>query len=205
MEDIYKNIPPGLIPWNRVSPPELLLKFLESGRIQPCKTLEIGCGMGNYAIYLSRHGFDVTGIDVSPTAIGYAVENAKKAEVACKFILADFLTVRKEMGCNYRFVYDWEVLHHVFPENRKDYVRKVASALAPDGNYFSVCFNEQDPNFGGAGKFRSTPIGTRLYFSSIEELKELYDPYFRIMELKTVEIEGKQLNHVACQAVLQKK
>jgi cyclopropane fatty-acyl-phospholipid synthase-like methyltransferase len=205
MEDIYKNIPPGLIPWNRVSTPELLLKFLESGRIQPCKTLEIGCGMGNHAIYLSRQGFDVTGIDVSPTAIGYAVENAKKAEAACKFILADFLTISKEMDCNYRFVYDWEVLHHVFPENRKDYVRKVAEALAPDGNYFSVCFNEQDPNFGGAGKFRSTPIGTRLYFSSIAELKELYDPYFRILELKTVEIEGKQLNHVACQAILRKK
>ena len=61
----------------------------------------------------------------------------------------------------------------------------------PGALYFSVCFDESDPQFGGSGKYRTTRIGTTLYFSSESEIRELTSPYFDIRELKTVDITSK--------------
>jgi hypothetical protein len=51
--------------------------------------------------------------------------------------------------------------------------------------------------FGGSGKYRETSIGTRLYFSSEEELRFLFEPRFTILDLSTVQIPGKIGTHVA--------
>jgi hypothetical protein len=69
--------------------------------------------------------------------------------------------------------------------------------LRPGGGYLSVCFSEEDPDFGGVGKYRKTPLGTKLYFSSEDELRELFDPLFQIHELHTSQIAGKYGPHKA--------
>ena len=69
--------------------------------------------------------------------------------------------------------------------------------LNPKAKYLSVSFSEKDPCFGGQGKYRETPLGTVLYFSSEEELKNLFESYFKIIELKTIEIRGKPVPHIA--------
>jgi SAM-dependent methyltransferase len=103
----------------------------------------------------------------------------------------------KELGEAFDFAYDWEVLHHIFPEAREKYVENVHRLLKPGGRYLSVCFSEESPQFGGTAKYRETPLGTVLYFSSEAELKELFKPYFRVEELKTIQIEGKYAPHLA--------
>ena len=84
MEKIYGETPPADIPWNIVSPPQALVELIESGEIQPCKTIDLGCGAGNYAIYLASVGFEVTGVDISPSAIGLAEANARPKMVTWK-------------------------------------------------------------------------------------------------------------------------
>jgi hypothetical protein len=77
------------------------------------------------------------------------------------------------------------------PLQRKKYVRKVANLLNKKGKYLSVCFNEKSPEFGGAGKkYRITPLGTKIYYSSQRELKQLFKPYFQIIESKIIRIIG---------------
>lgn len=53
----------------------------------------------------------------------------------------------------------------------------------PFAKYLSVCFSEVDECFGSRGKYRKTPLGTTLYFSSEEEIKELMTPYFDIIPI----------------------
>ena len=91
MDRIYKNMALEKIPWNSETPPEALVELVESGKVKPCKTIDLGCGAGNYAIYLAGRGFEVTGIDNSPTAITIAQENANKKGVTVTFIVADVL------------------------------------------------------------------------------------------------------------------
>ena len=154
---------------------------------------------------LGSVGFDVTGIDISPSAIKTAKENAKKKRVKCNFLVADVLGDLDEVKQTFDFAYDWELLHHTYPEKRKKYVENVYRILNPGGNYLSVCFSEKDPQFGGSGKYRETPLGTILYFSSEDESRDLFEPYFNIKELKTIEISGKFAPHLANYAFMKKK
>ncbi len=205
MDEIYRNVPLEEIPWNIESPPAALVELIKSGKMQPCKAIDLGCGTGNYAIYLASLGFEVTGIDISPSAITIAKEQAKKKGVQCNFLVADVLGGLQEVTEAFHFAYDWELLHHIFPESRTKYVENVCRLLASGGKYFSVCFNEKDAEFGGSGKYRKTRLGTVLYFSSEDELKDLFEPYFRIRELKTIETSGKSARHLANYALMEKR
>jgi len=202
---IYRSMPHKDIPWNIEEPPNALVELVESKNIKPCKTIDLGCGTGNYAIYLASKGFDVTGVDISPTAIKIAKENAKKKGVKCNFLVADLLDDLDEIEGTFDFAYDWELLHHIFPEKRKKYVENVCKILNPRKNYLSVCFSENDLQFGGSGKYRETQLDTILYFSSEDELRDLFKPYFEIKELKTIEILGKYSTHLANYAFMEKK
>jgi SAM-dependent methyltransferase len=178
MDEIYRTLPLEDVPWVVEEPPKALVDLVESGDLRPCKAIDLGCGTGNYAIYLAGRGFRVTGVDISPTAITLAGENAKNKGVRCDFIVADVLGDLKEVEGTFDFAYDWELLHHIFPEQRNTYVENVAGLLNPKGHYLSVCFSERSPQFGGSGKYRETPLGTVLYFSSEIELSELFEPFF---------------------------
>jgi len=205
MDNIYRNIPPEEIPWNIETPPDVLVQLVESGEVKPCRTIDFGCGAGNYAIYLAGKGFDATGVDLSPTAIKMANENAQKKGVSCHFLVADVLGDLNEVTETFDFAYDWEMLHHLFPEKRGKYVENVYRILHPGEKYLSVCFNEMDTQFGDSGKYRETRLGTILYFSNEDELRALFEPYFNIKELKTIEIKGKSGSHLVNYAFMERK
>jgi SAM-dependent methyltransferase len=205
MDEIYRSLPREGIPWNREEPPGILVDLVESGRVRPCDAVDLGCGLGNYAIYLAGKGFSVTGIDISPTAVMMAEKNAEMKGVKCRFVVADVLGELAEFFDGFDFAWDWELLHHIFPQDRDRYVRNVHSMLRRNGQYLSVCFSGEDTHFGGEGKFRRTHIGTVLYFSSEDELGKLFEPYFKILELKTVQVGGPPAPHQAVCAFMSKK
>ncbi|HQA04191.1 MAG TPA: class I SAM-dependent methyltransferase [Thermodesulfovibrio thiophilus] len=197
MNKVYEMIPLEKIPWNVETPPAVLVELVQSGKLKPCKAIDLGCGAGNYAIYLAGKGFDVTGVDISPVAIKHAWENALKKGVKCRFLVTDLLGDLHEIDETFDFAYDWELLHHIFPGDRETYAKNVHKLLNPGGKYLSVCFNEGDRSFGGTGRYRKTGIGTVLYFSSIDELIALFKPYFNIIEAKIITIKGKGIEHLA--------
>jgi SAM-dependent methyltransferase len=205
IDDVYKNMSLEQIPWNIQTPPELLVELVDSGKVQPCKAIDLGCGAGNSAIYLAGRGFKVTGIDFSPTAIKIAKENAERKGAKCNFFVADITDELNEVNQTWDFAYDWGLLHHIFPRQRQKYVENVYRILNPKGKYLSVCFSKKDTGFGGSGKYRKTPLGSVLYFSSEEELRELFEAYFQIIDLQTVEITGKFQSHIFNYVFMERK
>jgi len=59
------------MPWDR-GPRDELLQLIESGRITPCRAIDLGCGTGSNAVLLAQYGFDVTGVDFAASAIDKA-------------------------------------------------------------------------------------------------------------------------------------
>lgn len=205
MEKIYRSIPLDKIPWNIETPPDILQNIVKTEKIKPCKVIELGCGTGNYVIYLSSKGFDATGVDISKTAIEIATNSASKKGINCNFISSDVLGDMTEVQDTFDFAYDWELLHHIFPQDREKYINNVHRLLNPEGMYLSVCFSEKSPQFGGVGKYRKTPLDTVLYFSSEREIVSLVEPLFEIEKLETVEIQGKFAPHRAIYAFMKKR
>ena len=83
--------------------------MVESGQIKPSRTVEIGCGIGSDAIYLASRGFDVTVIDIAPTALDIAARKGEQAGAQITWLLADILNplvlepfdVAYDRGCYY--------------------------------------------------------------------------------------------------------
>jgi len=150
-------------------------------------------------------GFSVTGVDSSAEAIRLAGENAAKKKVSCRFVVADVLGDLREIPDTFDFAYDWELLHHIYPEQRETYIANVHRLLNQGGKYLSVCFSEHDTQFGSVGKYRETALGTVLYFSSEDELQKLFERHFSILELTTIEISGKFVNHLANYVFMERK
>jgi SAM-dependent methyltransferase len=205
MDRIYTELPLDAIPWNLEAPPRLLVELVQSGRIAPCQAADLGCGAGNYAVWLALRGFDVTGFDLSAAAVDRAQELARSKATTCRFIVSDLLEAAPSFDGCFDFAFDWLVLHHVFPDERPRYAANVHRMLRPGGLYLSVCFSEDDHAIAGEGKYRQPQLGTLLYLSSEREIRDLFEPWFDIEELTTVEIAGKRAPHLAVRALMRKR
>lgn len=147
MESIYRELPLDRIPWNLREPPELLVDLLRTRKILPCDAVDIGCGCGNHAVWLAGQGFRTTGIDISPAAIALARQLAREKGVECRFVEGDVTEdVARHEGA-FDLGYDWEVLHHVFPEKREAYVSNVHRMLRPGGNASLGMFQREGSGF----------------------------------------------------------
>ena len=51
--------------------------------------------------------------------------NAKKKGVKCDFFVANVLGNLDEVKCSFDFAYDWELLHHIFPEQRQRFMLRM--------------------------------------------------------------------------------
>jgi len=208
LEKVYEK--PGAV-WTEREAPKELIELIETGKIKPCKVIDIGCGEGFYSIYLSSKGFDVTGIDISENAIKYAKENAKKRGVKVRFIAMDIKDL-SQLREKFDFILEWAVMHHILPPQRKKYIEDVNKRLNKNGIYLSISFNDQNPDFNGIGKkYRiipknsGMPEGTQLYFSSLEELKNLFNPYLKIIDVKLIKMTTGSRPHIGNYIFMEKK
>jgi SAM-dependent methyltransferase len=59
------------------------------------RILDLACGSGRHAVALASHGYDVTGLDLSPQMIEAAKYHAKEKGVSVQFSVADMREVRE--------------------------------------------------------------------------------------------------------------
>jgi SAM-dependent methyltransferase len=94
-ERMLERYAAGDLPWDDALPPPEIQEFART--LSPGRALDLGCGTGRAAIYLSRLGWQVDAVDFIPQAITMARQRAQKANVSARFYVAsvtelDFLT-----------------------------------------------------------------------------------------------------------------
>lgn len=133
------------LPWDTGEPDPHLVDCVESGRIQPGRALEVGCGTGTNAIWLAARGFEVHGVDISPRAIELARAKAEAAGSQARFSALDFLAEPAPEG-PFDFILDRGVFH-VFDEVevRAHFAARVAGLLGPKGRWLSLLGSTEGP------------------------------------------------------------
>jgi len=102
--------------------------------LTPGSALDLGCGEGGDAIWLARQGWDVTGVDVSPTAVERGREAARAAGIGDGRVrfeaadLASWLPDRSFELVTSSFLQSWPV-----PIPRDEILRRAAGFVAPGG------------------------------------------------------------------------
>lgn len=185
-ERVYKTTPLENISWNRTQA-DYLKHAIDEGKIKGKSALDIGCGTGLKSIYLAKHGFDVTGIDISETAIRYCLENARNSQPKGQIrfyqgnILDDlsFLQDRK-----FDFILDWALLHCIDRSHHQRYLEKILSYSQKGSFYLLRVFSSADKNIDHFihefGKEKN-----KICIFQKKEVISLFCPHFEIIEAKT--------------------
>ena len=140
------------------------IELVESGRIPPGRAIALGCGVGREAIYLAQHGFEVIGVDFSPTAIKRARRRAQEEGVNVTFVIDD-LTDLNQVNGTFDLVLDFGAINDLPPEARDQYMQNVLPLFHSDSQYFMFCFDSKLPSeevekrFGG--HFNIEPLHSR--------------------------------------------
>jgi len=145
----------GDTPWDVGKPDSNLIQTVTTTPIRPCKALEIGCGTGDNAIWLSERNFDVLGIDTSEIAIEKAKDKASRVNTKCAFMVSDILTSHVQ-GAPFGFAFDRGCFHTVgSDEKRKKFAENVNGYLGKDGLWLSLLGNADEQRDGPGPPQRS--------------------------------------------------
>ncbi len=133
--------------WDTGRPASDLVKAVEEGKLGKGRAVELGCGTGTNAIYLAQKGFDVTAIDIAPTAIALAQEKARKAGVKVRFLLADVLAPPRLEP--FDLIFDRGCYHGVRGSNAAGYVETVRRLSHPGTLLVILAGNANQERSGG--------------------------------------------------------
>lgn len=93
--------------------------------------LDLGCGSGIWSVKLAARGWDVTGVDIVPSALRLAHKRAQNAGVKVRFIHGDVTALRaSDVGQGFRFVLDFGAIHGLNPAQREAVGREVSAVAA---------------------------------------------------------------------------
>lgn len=129
------------MPWD-IGPREELVALVKSGRLIPCRAIDLGSGTASNCVFLTQHGFDVTGIDLASSAIELGYKRAREAGVSVNFILDDLTELRHVTGI-FDLLVDYGTLDDMHPKERNMYVRNVLPLTHPGSLFLLYCFEWQ--------------------------------------------------------------
>ncbi len=169
----------GDIPWYTGRADYNLINCIDEHTISKCKTLELGCGTGDNAIWLSQKGFEVSAFDLSQIAINQAKLRAGEIGVNVNFFVADFLKDNIK-GAPFEFIFDRGVFHSFDEENEQNlFVKNVAGHLADDGHWLSLIGSADETREGQGPPRRSAYT-----------VAKAVEPYFKIISLKASKFDS---------------
>lgn len=113
--------------------------------LTPGTALDLACGEGGDAIWLAKHGWNVTGVDISPTAAARATAAGQAEGVGERvmFEAGDLSTWEPKQGFDLvtsAFLHSWPA-----PIPREAILRRAAEFVAPGGHLLIIAHAEAPP------------------------------------------------------------
>ena len=129
-----------------------------AGPLDTLSALEIGCGSGPVSCFLAAKGLAVRGIDVSPTALEMARQNAAERGMNLQFDFADICNMPEQRD-RYDPIIDGHCLHClVSDEHRRTALTAIHGLLKP-GGLFLIETMISHPGLIVGGNYHLDPRG----------------------------------------------
>jgi cyclopropane fatty-acyl-phospholipid synthase-like methyltransferase len=112
------------------------------------EVIDVGCGIGEQALFLAARGHVVCGVDPSEVAIARAGRQARERGLPARFVVAE-LTELGRLGRTFDCAVDVGSLHRVAPEERAAYAAGLHAVLRPGGRLYAWCVGEHERAPGG--------------------------------------------------------
>lgn len=163
-------------PWYAKSLDPDVTRLLQDYGVGGGRLLDLGTCSGSQAIALAKLGFEVTGTDVSPTALIKARENlhAEEGDLDVKFMLDDILETRLDSG-QFDVILDRGCFHSIYAFGKERYIENVLKILGPQGMIFLKTMS--------ADERRLRDRGMPQHFDR-ELLRNVFEDFFTIHEIR---------------------
>jgi len=135
----------GVAPWD-IGKPQAPLVAVADQVAGP--VLDAGCGTGDAALFFAARGVRVTGIDFIPEAIERAKAKATERGLSVEFRVQDALTL-DQSDERFASVIDSGLFHVFSDDDRRRYLRGLATVVQPGGRLFLMCFSDAEPGTHG--------------------------------------------------------
>ena len=135
-------------PWESGVPSGELVRVLDEGLLRPSTTLELGCGTGADAVCLAQHGFDVTAVESSPTALERARGRAQAQGALIQFVLDVAFEFGRSCG-PFDLVYDAGFYHFIRQTDLERLLDLLWRVTRPGSYYFALAGSTGETAEGG--------------------------------------------------------
>ncbi len=191
-ENYYRETEVATMPWYEKNldqdvENEIKLKNYNTGNF-----LDLGTGPGTQALQLVKYDFEVTGTDISQSAI----EKAKKLSSEINFMVDDVLN-SKLPDKKFDFILDRGIFHIFDISQRPPYIEQIKRILNDNGILFLKCMSIEEKNLA------DNDMPHKL---SKQEITDSFGVDFNIEKINDAVFSGNlEMNPKALFAVLKKK
>jgi SAM-dependent methyltransferase len=160
--------------WDVGQPCSHLVTAVEDKTFKPGRAIVLGCGSGTNAIYLASKGFEVTGVDVSPTALAVAAQKARSVDVEVDWMLADVVALPELQP--YDLIFDRGCYHHICQYDSPGYVETLRRLSLAGTQAMILAGSPADGNNSGPPRIKEVTI--RKDFSTLFDIDWLRNIHF---------------------------
>jgi SAM-dependent methyltransferase len=109
--------------------------------LEPGRALDVGCGTGRDAVYLTKHGWRVTGLDFAEDALAKAKQRASDEEVQVEWIQGDVGRL-DQLGLEpgYTLLYDFGCIQGLPDAARQGAANGLTRLAAPGASLLMFAF-----------------------------------------------------------------
>ncbi|PIR83543.1 hypothetical protein COU18_02555 [Candidatus Kaiserbacteria bacterium CG10_big_fil_rev_8_21_14_0_10_51_14] len=140
---------------------EKLLSYTQRGSV-----LDLGAGAGGNSIFLARHGFDVTAVDISSEAIEDIRRTAAEASVVVQASVGDI--ARLEWDRSYDVIVCTMALHYLYARDALNTIRAMQAHTNPGGFNVIATFTKE------GDLLKNDPTTERFLADGLEQFRDLY-------------------------------
>jgi len=171
-DDIYKNLrSQGTAGWDKTEEAydeqkELIQRLTGEGHFPRSGTvLELGCGAGNLSIWFAGQGYQVSGTDISPTAIEWAREKAQGSGLSLDLRVGNVIDLRDYEDRTFDIVVDGHCFHCIIGQDRTAFLASAFRVLKAGGTLLinTMCGDMRD----GSAKVHFDPKSRCLIYDGI--------------------------------------
>ena len=137
-QEVYASGDPAAVPWADMEPNPNLVQALERRDLPGAglRALKVGCGLGDDAEELARHGFQVTAFDIAPAAIEWAKKRFPDSPV--DYQVGDVLNPPAKWKRAFDFVLESYTLQVLPASLRREAMTRIASFVRPGGTLLVI-------------------------------------------------------------------
>jgi SAM-dependent methyltransferase len=135
----------AVVPWADQAPNPQLVRWAEGRDGHGRDAMVVGCGLGDDAEHLARHGYTVTAFDIAPTAVETA--RTRFPGSAVRYVAADLLAAPFSWRGAFDLVFEAYTVQVLLGDLRAQAIRAVGDLVAPCGTLLVVARarDESDP------------------------------------------------------------